>query len=63
MADVIGDGVDHGLPVRRQGQIAGASVRYDHLGRPFAVFARRPSDEFIARAVGLASLMSALSTV
>ena len=56
MADVIGDGVDHGLPVRRQGQIAGASVRNDHLGRPFAVFARRPSDEFIARAGGTGQL-------
>ena len=56
VSDVIGDGVDHGLPVRRQGQIAGASVRNDHLGRPFAAFARRPSDEFIARAGGTGQL-------
>ena len=50
MADVVGDGVNHRLPVCRQGQIAGASVLNDHLGRPFAVFAQRPSGEFIARA-------------
>ena len=56
VADVVGDGVDHRLPVRRQGQIAGGSVRNDHLRRPFAVFAHRPSGEFIARAGGRGQL-------
>ena len=52
VANVVLDGVGNGRPVRRQGQLAGASMRDDHFGYQLAALALRPSDKVVARAGG-----------